>query len=47
VEETENTIFEGAKAACCTFQLDASPSDAVMTALNANDAILQASLKTR
>ena len=47
VEETENTIFEGAKAACCTFQLDAPPSDSVLAQLRANEAILQVSLEIR
>ena len=30
VQELENTIFEGAKAACCTIQLDSRPQDAVL-----------------
>ncbi len=47
VEEMENTIFEGAQAACCTFLLDTPPSDAVIGKLNANDAILQVSLESR
>ena len=32
VEEMENTIFAGAKAACCTLQLDTPPSDAIVRA---------------
>ncbi len=47
VEEMENTIFDGAKAACCTFLLDTSPSDAAVEKLKANDAILQISLESR
>jgi D-3-phosphoglycerate dehydrogenase len=47
VEEMENTIFEGAQAACCTFQLDSPPSDAAMSTLLDNDAILQVSLEIR
>ena len=47
VEEMENTIFEGAKAACCTFLLDAPPSESVITTLKTNDAILQVSLESR
>lgn len=47
VEEMENTIFAGAKAACCTLQLDTPPSDAVIAALTQNDAILQVSLESR
>lgn len=47
VEEMENTIFAGAKAACCTLQLDTPPSDAIIAALTKNDAILQVSLESR
>ncbi len=47
VEEMENTIFAGAKAACCTLQLDTPPSDAIIAALTQNDAILQVSLESR
>jgi D-3-phosphoglycerate dehydrogenase len=47
VEETENTIFEGAKAACCTFLLDAPPSYSAITSKKKNDAILQVSLESR
>jgi hypothetical protein len=47
VEETENTIFEGAQAACCTFLLDSPPSDKAIAALNRNENILQVSLESR
>ncbi len=47
VEEMENTIFDGAKAACCTFQLDTSPSDVLIGKLKENEAILQVSLESR
>ena len=47
VEEMENTIFEGAKAACCTLQLDTAPSDAAIAALHQNESILQVSLESR
>jgi D-3-phosphoglycerate dehydrogenase len=47
VEEMENTIFAGAKAACCTLQLDTPPSEKVLTTLSQNDAILQVSLESR
>jgi D-3-phosphoglycerate dehydrogenase len=41
VEEMENTIFDGAQAACCTLQLDAAPSQAALAALEQNELILQ------
>ncbi|MBM4092550.1 MAG: hypothetical protein FJ276_24480 [Planctomycetes bacterium] len=47
VEETENTIFEGAQAACCTFLLDSPPSDKVVATLSRNENILQVSLESR
>ena len=47
VEEMENTIFAGAKAACCTLQLDTPPSPRVLATLGRNDAILQVSLESR
>lgn len=47
VEEMENTIFDGAEAACCTLQLDAAPSRAVLTALENNELILQVMVGSR
>ncbi len=47
VEEMENTIFDGAKAACCTFQLDTPPSASTLAKLRDNEAILQVSLESR
>ncbi len=47
VEEMENTIFAGAKAACCTVQLDTAPSERVLAILSRHDAILQVSLESR
>ncbi len=47
VEEMENTIFEGAQAACCTFLLDTPPSESAIDILRVNDAILQVSLESR
>jgi D-3-phosphoglycerate dehydrogenase len=46
VEEMENTIFDGAQAACCTFQLDTSPSESILERLRTNEAILQVSLES-
>jgi len=47
VEEMENTIFDGAEAACCTLQLDAPPSATVLAALEANELILQVTFGSR
>ena len=47
VEEMENTIFDGAEAACCTLQLDAAPSATVLEALEANELILQVTFGSR
>ena len=47
VEEMENTIFDGAQAACCTFQLDTPPSESTLATLRQNEAILQVSLESR
>ena len=44
VEEMENTIFAGAKAACCSTLLDQCPSNALMDGLRNNDNILQVTL---
>ena len=47
VEEMENTIFDGAEAACCTLQLDAPPSAAVLAGLEASELILQVTFGSR
>ena len=47
VEEMENTIFDGAEAACCTLLLDAAPSAAAITALEQNELILQITFGSR
>ncbi len=44
VEEMENTIFAGAKAACCSTLLDQRPSDTLVDGLRNNDNILQVTL---
>jgi len=47
VEEMENTIFDGAQAACCTLQLDTSPSPETIARLHASADILQVTLEAR
>ena len=47
VEEMENTIFDGAKAACCTLQLDTPPSPATISKLQQSADILQVTLEAR
>ncbi len=47
VEEMENTIFEGALAACCTLQLDTPASSETMARLQQSDDILQVTLEAR
>jgi len=47
VEEMENTIFDGAEAACCTLQLDTAPSAATLAKLVASPSILQATVESR
>jgi D-3-phosphoglycerate dehydrogenase / 2-oxoglutarate reductase len=47
VEEMENTIFDAAEAACCTLQLDASPSETVLETLEQNELILQVTSGSR
>ena len=44
VEEMENTIFAGAKAACCSTLLDQCPSNTLVDGLRNNDDILQVTL---
>ncbi|MGD9127440.1 MAG: NAD(P)-dependent oxidoreductase, partial [Planctomycetia bacterium] len=40
VEEVENTIFEGAKAACCSILLDQPPSDQFLTEIRSDPNII-------
>lgn len=47
VEEMENTIFDGAAAACCTLQLDTPPTSDTVAKLETNDDILQVTLDAR
>eukprot|EP00913_Durusdinium_trenchii_P028297 g26525.t1 len=47
VEEMENTIFDGAAAACCTLHLDTPPSNETVTHLESNADILQVTLEAR
>ncbi len=44
VEEMENIIYEGTKAACARIQLDQMPRAEHLTAICANDAVLSANL---
>jgi len=44
IEEMENTIFEGGRAACCTLRLDAAPGVDLLAKI-ANADIIQISLK--
>jgi len=47
VEEVENTIFEGAKAACCAMLLDQRPSDALLTSIRENPDVLHVMLNEK
>lgn len=47
VEEMENTVFDGARAACCTLQLDQAPSETLRSQLEEQPAILQVTLERR
>ncbi len=47
IEEVQNTVFEGAKAACCTLFLDSEPTSKTLEAIRANPDILQATLSSR
>lgn len=47
VEEMQNIIFEGALAACCTLQLDQSPSDNLLQMLRDDENILHVLLQAR
>ena len=47
VEEMENTIFDGASAACCTLQLDQAPSQDLIDDLSRLEHVLQVHLEAR
>jgi D-3-phosphoglycerate dehydrogenase len=47
VEEMQNTVFEGAQAACCTLMLDSEPAAETLKALGESPDILQVTLTTR
>jgi len=44
VEEMENVIYEGAKAACARIQLDDAPGDEILNAINRNENVLSVTL---
>ena len=45
VEEMQNTIYRGAKAACARIQLDQCPSAEQLSAIRANDDVMSVSLR--
>ncbi len=45
IEEMENSIFSGGRAAVCTLKLDDSPEDAVLAKIRGIENIIQVSLK--
>lgn len=45
IEEMENLVFEGGKAACCTLKLDQKPADVLVAQIAASENILSAALK--
>lgn len=47
VEEMENTIFQGAEAACCTLLLDSAPSAEALAKLQDLENVLQVTLEAR
>ncbi len=47
VEEMENTIFDGAAAACCTMLLDQAPDAATLERIRQNESVLQLTLNAR
>jgi D-3-phosphoglycerate dehydrogenase len=47
VEEMQNTVFEGAQAACCTLLLDSEPSTQTLQMIRGNPDVLQATLTSR
>ena len=44
VEEMENVIYDGAKAACARIQLDDVPEEAHLNAISANESVLNVTL---
>ncbi|MCZ6835177.1 MAG: 3-phosphoglycerate dehydrogenase family protein [Planctomycetota bacterium] len=44
VEEMENVIYDGAKAACARIQLDDVPADEILNTINTNDHVLSVTL---
>lgn len=47
VEEMENTIFDGAAAACCTLLLDQEPTSGTLNKIREHEAVLQLTLNAR
>ena len=47
IEEVENTVFDGAKAASCAILLDQEPSAKLLDSLRANPSILHVMLNRR
>lgn len=45
IEEMENSIFSGGRAAVCTLKLDDSPAESVLDKIRANENIIQIALK--
>ncbi len=45
IEEMENAIFTGGRAACCTLRLDKSPAPDILEKLSQNSDIIQAVIK--
>ncbi len=45
IEEMENSIFSGGKAAVCSLKLDQKPDSAVLDKIKAMDAVIQTTLK--
>ncbi|MDC7233986.1 MAG: ACT domain-containing protein, partial [Spirochaetales bacterium] len=45
IEEMENSIFSGGRAAVCTLKLDDSPDSAVLEKIQSRDHIIQVALK--
>ncbi len=47
VEEMQNTVFEGAQAACCTLMLDSEPSPETRKAIQSSPDVLQTTITRR
>ena len=45
IEEMENLIFDGGKAACCTLKLDQKPDEALLAKVAAAENVISAALK--